>query len=82
MSLFKEGSKSVHIPTLAQEVFDVTGAGDTVVSVFGLSLASGATSVQAAHIANCAAGIVVGKLGIAVVTQNELVGKISKEIRG
>lgn len=82
MSLFKEGSRAVHIPTLTQEIFDVSGAGDTVVGVFSLSLASGATSVQAAHIANCAAGIVIGKVGIAVVTQDELIERIKKEING
>jgi len=80
MSLFKESSKPVHIPTLAQDVFDVSGAGDTVVGTFSLSLASGATSLQAAHIANCAAGIVVGKVGINVVTQDELIGRIKKEL--
>ena len=82
MSVFKEGAKPVHIPTLAQEVFDVSGAGDTVVGVFSLSLASGATSVQAAHIANVAAGIVVGKIGIAIVDQDELIAGIKKEIIG
>lgn len=82
MSLFKEGLRPVHIPTLAQEIFDVSGAGDTVVGVFSLSLASGGTSVQAAHIANCAAGIVVGKVGIAVVTQDELIKRIKQEIQG
>ena len=82
MSIFKKGKKPVHIPTLAQEVFDVSGAGDTVIGVFSLSLASGATSVQAAHIANCAAGIVVGKMGIKVIAQKELIKKITGEIRG
>lgn len=79
MCLF-EGSSSTHIPTVAQEVFDVCGAGDTVISAFTLSLCSGATHLEAAHIANCAAGIVVGKVGIAVVTQDELVGRIEKEV--
>jgi len=82
MSVFKEGVRPVHIPTLAQEVFDVSGAGDTVVGVFSLSLASGATGVQAAHIANVAAGIVVGKIGIAVVDQDELIARIKREIIG
>ncbi len=82
MSVFKEGVRPVHIPTLAQEVFDVSGAGDTVVGVFSLSLASGATGVQAAHIANVAAGIVVGKIGIAVVDQDELIAGIKREIIG
>jgi D-beta-D-heptose 7-phosphate kinase/D-beta-D-heptose 1-phosphate adenosyltransferase len=83
MCLFKKGaSKPLVIPTLAQEVFDVSGAGDTVISVFTLSLCCGATYEEAAHIANCAAGIVVGKVGIAVVTQEELIKRIKKEIKG
>ena len=64
------------IPTVAQEVFDVSGAGDTVIACYTLALAAGADPVQAAHIANCAAGIVVGKVGIAVVSPEELVEKI------
>jgi D-glycero-beta-D-manno-heptose-7-phosphate kinase len=71
MSLFKPG-KITHIPTRAQEVFDVTGAGDTVISTLTLSLAAGASILQAAEIANFAAGIVVGKLGTAVTTVPEL----------
>ncbi len=80
MALFKENSRPVHIPTLAQDVFDVSGAGDTVIGAFSLALASGATGVQAAHIANCAAGIVIGKIGITVVTQDELINRIHKEM--
>ncbi len=62
----------VHIPTVAQEVFDVSGAGDTVIATFALSLAVGATKLEAAHIANYAAGIVVGKVGTATTSQDEL----------
>jgi D-glycero-beta-D-manno-heptose-7-phosphate kinase len=61
-----------HIPTAALEVFDVTGAGDTVISAFTLALASGAKPKEAAIIANFAAGIVVGKLGAATVVKKEL----------
>jgi len=79
MALFEKGGKKpLHIPTLAQDVFDVSGAGDTVISVFTLSKCCGATDVEAANIANCAAGIVVGKVGIAVVTQEELIKYIVK----
>ncbi|MDD2731206.1 MAG: D-glycero-beta-D-manno-heptose-7-phosphate kinase, partial [Candidatus Portnoybacteria bacterium] len=66
MKLFVKGGSKTHIPTVAQEVFDVSGAGDTVISAFTLALASAANMVEAAHIANFAAGIVVGKLGTAV----------------
>ena len=77
MCLFEKKKKLVHIPTVAREVFDVSGAGDTVISAFTLSLAAGASFPQAAQLANCAAGIVVGKLGVAVATQEELKKKIS-----
>jgi D-beta-D-heptose 7-phosphate kinase/D-beta-D-heptose 1-phosphate adenosyltransferase len=82
MALFEKSSpRPLHIPTVAQEVFDVSGAGDTVISVFTLALCCGATRVEAAHIANCAAGIVVGKVGIAVVHKEELLERIAKEIK-
>ena len=71
MMLFFEG-KSHHIPTAALEVFDVTGAGDTVISTFTLSLACGAKYEEAAMIANLAAGIVVEKLGAALANKKEL----------
>jgi D-beta-D-heptose 7-phosphate kinase/D-beta-D-heptose 1-phosphate adenosyltransferase len=61
-----------HIPTRAREVFDVTGAGDTVIAVYALSVCAGATSIEAAQIANVAAGIVVGKPGTATVTRLEI----------
>ncbi len=72
MSLFRPGARVVHIPTQAREVFDVTGAGDTVISVLTLALAAGAGIIQAAQLANHAAGLVVGKLGTAVATSKEL----------
>ncbi len=71
MSLFK-GDKVVHIPTVARNVYDVTGAGDTVIAAFTLAYAAGATMEEAAVIANHAAGIVVGEIGTAVVTQEQL----------
>ena len=76
MRLFERDKDPVHIKTQAKEVFDVTGAGDTVISTFTLSLASGASKVEAANLANQAAGIVVGKLGVVAVTKEELVKKI------
>ena len=72
MQLFEKSGRVTHIPTVAQDVFDVSGAGDTVIGAFTLALAAGASMTEAAHISNFAAGIVVGKIGIAVVTQEEL----------
>ena len=72
MSLFEAGKPVVHIPTMAREVYDVTGAGDTVMGALSLALAAGATMGEAAVIANFAAGVVVGKRGTATVTRAEL----------
>ena len=71
MTLFTEDGVS-HIPTVAREVYDVTGAGDTVVATLALAIASGATLEEAAVLANHAAGVVVGKVGTASVTREEL----------
>jgi rfaE bifunctional protein kinase chain/domain len=71
MSLYREG-EATHEPTVAREVFDVSGAGDTVIATLGLMLATGLDMPEAMQVANRAAGIVVGKLGTAVVTQQEL----------
>ncbi|MDD5408597.1 MAG: D-glycero-beta-D-manno-heptose-7-phosphate kinase [Candidatus Omnitrophica bacterium] len=76
MKLFEKNGRMTHIPTQAQEVFDVSGAGDTVISSFTLALCAGASKLEAAHIANFAAGIVVGKLGTAVTTSRELLERI------
>lgn len=65
MSLYGEGAP-VHLPARAREVYDVTGAGDTVVSVFALARAAGATHVEAADLSNRAAGLVVREVGTAV----------------
>lgn len=72
MCLFERGKEPFWIATKAQEVFDVSGAGDTVISVFTLALAAGATKRQAADIANYAAGVVVGKMGAVAITRSEL----------
>jgi D-glycero-beta-D-manno-heptose-7-phosphate kinase len=72
MLLCQRQQKPVHIPTVAQEVFDVSGAGDTVIATFTLAIAAGASPLEAAVISNHAAGIVVGKIGTATVTPEEL----------
>ena len=72
MSLFTQ-NEAVHEPTQAREVYDVSGAGDTVIATIGLMLAAGASMTDAMKIANRAAGVVVGKLGTATVTQQELI---------
>ncbi len=76
MKLFENNGHMAHIPTVAQEVFDVSGAGDTVISVFTLGLSCGAAKLEAAHLANYAAGIVVGKVGTAATTRKELLSGI------
>jgi rfaE bifunctional protein kinase chain/domain len=72
MSLFEKKKSPVHIPTRAREVYDVTGAGDTVISALTLALAAGAPLRAAAELANYAAGIVVGKLGTATANREVL----------
>jgi len=76
MRLFEKNGRITHIPTVAQEVFDVSGAGDTVVGLFTLALACGASKLGAAHLANFAAGIVVGKLGTATASRKELLERV------
>jgi D-beta-D-heptose 7-phosphate kinase/D-beta-D-heptose 1-phosphate adenosyltransferase len=61
-----------HLPATAREVADVTGAGDTVVATFALAMAAGASTAEAAHLANHGAGLVVGKFGPATVSAAEL----------
>lgn len=72
MRLFEKGRRPVSIKTKAIDVFDVTGAGDAVISVFTLALAAGASKPLAADLANIGAGVVVGKLGAVAVTKKEL----------
>lgn len=78
MTLFQAGEKAIHIPSVAKEVFDVTGAGDTAAAVFTLAIASGASFLDAARIANYTAGIVVGEVGTACVTPEKLLSVISQ----
>ena len=70
--------KAVHIPTLAQEVFDVSGAGDTVISVMGLALAGQIEPADAAYLANLAASVVVAKLGTYAISKQELLEALNK----
>ena len=72
MLLCQRDQKPFHIPTVAREVFDVSGAGDTVIATFTSAIAAGASPLEAAIISNHAAGIVVGKIGTATVTPDEL----------
>jgi D-glycero-beta-D-manno-heptose-7-phosphate kinase len=78
MLLVEQGEKPYHTPTRAQEVFDVSGAGDTAIAAFTLALAAGATGIEAAEIANHAAGVVVGKLGTATLSVDELCEMFAK----
>ncbi len=79
MMLFRRDDQPFHIPTRAQEVFDVSGAGDTAIAAFTLALCAGATAIEAAEISNHASGIVVGKLGTATVTREELLRSFEGE---
>ena len=72
MSLFHPPHEPVHIPAQAREVFDVTGAGDTVMATLSMALLCGLPLLDAARLANAAAGVVVGKVGTAVVSPEEL----------
>lgn len=72
MSLLQRGQQPLHLPTQAQEVYDVTGAGDTVIGVLAASLAAGKPLYEACALANVAAGVVVGKLGTSTVSPIEL----------
>lgn len=78
MLLCQRGQKPFHIPTVAQEVFDVSGAGDTVIATFTLAIAAGAAPVEAAILSNHAAGIVVEKVGTATCSPEELLASFKK----
>lgn len=77
MTLITAGQPELHIPTVAREVHDVTGAGDTVISALGTALAAGSSLPEACAIANTAAGIVVAKLGTSTVSRIELIEALS-----
>lgn len=82
MTLIRKGHEETHIATRAQQVYDVTGAGDTVIAVLAASVAAGLPLEQAVHLANIAAGIVVAKLGTAAVSVPELRKAAQKTIVG
>lgn len=77
MSLFSRDREAVHIPTVAREVFDVSGAGDTVLAALAAGIASGLPMAEAARLANIAAGIAVGKLGTSIVTPQEIIDAVA-----
>jgi D-beta-D-heptose 7-phosphate kinase/D-beta-D-heptose 1-phosphate adenosyltransferase len=79
MTLIRPGSPELHLPARAQEVFDVTGAGDTVISVLAAAMAAGESMADATALANLAAGLVVGKLGTAAISGPELRRAIMSE---
>ena len=81
MSLFENSGEISHIPTVAQKVFDVTGAGDTVISTFCMGLASGMDPKTAAVISNFAAGIVVGEVGTSTVKADELKRVVNNRLK-
>jgi D-beta-D-heptose 7-phosphate kinase/D-beta-D-heptose 1-phosphate adenosyltransferase len=82
MMLFQRGDKPHHIPTKARQVFDVSGAGDTAIALFTLALCCGTSAVEAAEIANHASAVVVGKLGTATVTREELLASFANDGAG
>ncbi|MEW5995726.1 MAG: PfkB family carbohydrate kinase, partial [Candidatus Zixiibacteriota bacterium] len=81
MSLFQQDAEPTHIPTFARKVFDVTGAGDTVISSFVAAVCAGADFVEAAVVANAGAGITVGEIGTATVTRQELRQELERNLR-
>jgi rfaE bifunctional protein kinase chain/domain len=83
MALFERGGRTAHIAVHgSDQAVDVTGAGDTVLAAYTLALACGATSLEAAHIANIAGGLVVMKRGTATISREELLGAIRSEAAG
>ncbi len=81
IGFFGRTGEHFSVPTVAREVFDVSGAGDTVVAALALARSAGADYAQAVAVANAAAGVVVGKLGTATVTRAELLGELAPEVR-
>lgn len=80
MSLIEAGRKPHHVPAHARQVYDVSGAGDTVVSVLTLALLAGATFQEAVQLANCAAAVVVQKVGTATATVDEIVDTVREHL--
>lgn len=82
VSLIRRGHAAVHLPTMAREVFDISGAGDTVVATLAAAIGVGMDRTRAAQLANLAGGIVVGKVGTAAVELDELAEAVRREERG
>ncbi len=80
MILFDRDQPPYHTPTRAREVFDVSGAGDTAIALYTLALCAGATLQEAAEISNHASGVVVGKLGTATLTSEELLASLESDV--
>ena len=81
IAIFEPHQEPFLVPTVAKEVYDVTGAGDTVIGTMALALGAGAGVIEAAKLANYAAGIVVGKIGTATVRRDELVNVVKKRLK-
>ncbi len=79
MMMLEGDGDPVYVPTAAREVYDVTGAGDTVIATLAAGAAAGASLVEAASLANHAAGIVVGKVGTATATADELLASFKTD---
>ena len=79
MMFFEKGESTSPSPSKARDVFDVSGAGDTAIAMFTLALACNATPLEAAEIANHASAVVVGKLGTATVTRDELISSFEND---
>jgi D-beta-D-heptose 7-phosphate kinase/D-beta-D-heptose 1-phosphate adenosyltransferase len=82
MSVVGSGDMITHLPTAARQVFDVSGAGDTVIAAIALGLAAGGATVDAAALANIAAGLVVGKRGTATITTGEIIAALTSRSAG
>jgi len=80
MSLFEKGGRYTHLPTVAREVYDVTGAGDTVVSVVALALAAGADYPTASYLSNHGAGIVIREVGTATLSREQLLASLAEAL--
>lgn len=79
MALFSRSGDPVHLPTRARQVYDVTGAGDTAIAVLSMAVAAGASMPEAARLANLGAGVVVGKVGTATISQDDLLAALAGE---
>jgi D-beta-D-heptose 7-phosphate kinase/D-beta-D-heptose 1-phosphate adenosyltransferase len=81
MSLFRVGHEPTHIPTFARQVYDVTGAGDTVIAAFVAAIAAGADEVEASIVANAGAGVTVGEVGTAAITKEQLSSELDRNLK-